>query len=277
LEDIVNLFIEEYIQKLQQLSNEDDVVNLYQWFWGNRDRIGETVSKINNQLSLKGEYQLQPDLPCLAIGGLQGLLVLSMNPGWDAELNKLEESYCRISPTNYIDLMLNFFELHPKVVGQKVRWWMNPLSWVKLLRDWEIRFGNYSGKARWDQASKTKLIGGWELFPFHSNKDGLSQKINDYDWIFRCAIESVKASLRLQPEVLLVVSKQGYQLIRNVLLIDEEWKDGIVGSGSFRTRVSYNKHRNGTEVIGVARQIFSAPRKFTNDELLGEINRLRNM
>ena len=272
----MNNFIEEYISKLRMLSDENDVKLLYRWFWDHQVEVARTARLINLELELTGEIELQPDLPCFVIGGMKGLLILSANPGWDQELNALEEAYCRRSPETYLDLMLNFFRTHPVVVGKRIRWWTSALSMVQLLCNWESRFGVHSGSAKWERAHSTELIGGWELFPFHSSKDGLSGRITEVDWLKACALESVRACIRLQPEILFVASRQGFELLRELLLPHEPWQDGYVGTGSLRTRVAYFKQSNGTEVIGISRQIFAAHRNFTNVELFAEIDRLRS-
>lgn len=271
----MNNFISEYLSHLQQISNQDDIANLYEWFWHQSDEVSRTATLINQSLGLEGENRLQPDLPCLAIGGLKGVLILSANPGWREDLNALEDSYCRLSPEKYTELMFRFFKMHPEVVGERIKWWNTALSWVQLLDNWESRFGDLNSGDKWDMADQTSLIGGWELFPFHSSKDGMSSLMGEVPWLRRCAIESVKAAIRVEPEVLFVASKRGWQFIRLQVLDEANWLDASVGSDRFETSISYARLGSNTEVITIARQIFAAPRNFTNEEVFSQVQRFR--
>lgn len=271
----MNKFIEQYIERVTQISSEKDVVSLYHWFWDNQEEIANTAYQINSEFSLSGEFILQPDLPCITVGSTKGLLLLAVNPGWQKDMNQIEDAYCKQSKENYINLMLGFFEYFPKVMGTRIRWWSNALSWVKLLSDWQNRFGDLSGAKKWEKAYSSELVGGWELFPFHSSKDGISRYIHEVKWLKDCAVESLQAALRLQPEVLFVASKRGWELVRAECLPNVDWKDGFVVSGASKTRVSCTRYSEKTEIVAVGMQIFSAHRKFTNRQLLEEINRLR--
>lgn len=271
----VNPFIEEYLALLRQVSGWKELEALYRWFWHRSDEVAATANAINHSLNLADAQQLQPDLPCLAIGGLTGVLLLSANPGWRKDLNTLEDAYCRQSPGAYVQLMRRFFKLHPGVVGERVSWWNSAIPWVKLLPGWESRFGSFQAGARWERADQTGLIGGWELFPFHSDKDGLSGLMDEVPWLRQCALESVRAAIRVSPEVLFIASKRGWQLTRMDLLANESWRDSTIGTGRYRTRISYARVEGKVEVISVARQVFSAPRNFTNEDLLNELDQLR--
>jgi len=272
----MNSFMDDYIAKLRGIEQEGDIKDLYRWFWDRPEQIQSTVEEINRTLSLSGEVQLQPDMPCLAIGGLKGVLLVNANPGWREDLNHLEDSYCRRSKDAYIDLMLNFFERHPEVVGERVTWWNSALSWVRLLDDWELRFGALDGKKKWAKAHQSKLVGGWELVPFHSSKDGVSGLMRKVPWLRTCAIESLRAAIRIGPEVLFVVSKKGWQFVRFDVLPEARWQDGTVGSGRMETNISYAKVGRQTEIIAIGRQIFSAPRNFTNQDVLSRVNEFRD-
>lgn len=273
----MNKFIRQYIEKLKQISSKEDVITLYHWFWDNQESIAETAYQINDAFSLIGDYKLQPDLPCITVGSTNGLLLLAANPGWDKVSNKKGDAYCKQSKNDYINMMLGFYKYHPIVIGKRITWWNNALSWVKLLENWKGRFGTLKGAEKWEKAHTSGLVGGWELFPFHSSSDGLSKFIHEVKWLKECAVESLQAALRLKPEIIFIVSKRGWELIRNELLPNADWSDGfVVGKNSkTKTKVSYYRYSEGTEVIAVAMQMFSAPRKFTNKQLLEEIKRLR--
>jgi len=272
----MNKFIDEYIEKLKNINNDEDLKNIYFWLWEKQNEITESALEINKSLELKGEYELKTDLPCITVGGRQGLLILSANPGWTEKYNKKENEYCKTSPDKYVDLMFNFFEKHPNVVGISSRWWSNAMSMVEILDGHRNFFKGLNREKKWGKVHETKMVGGWELFPFHSSKDGISSKIDDHNWLKICAIESINAAIRLSPKVLFIASKQGYKLVRNVLCSDlTGWKDGVVSREGDKAALSLYENQNGTEIIAISRQIFTAPRKFTNIDIINGVAALR--
>lgn len=271
----MNHFVQELTTRLSHLSNDFGLAELYEWMWDHQADIHESAIQINMTLGLTGDFALQPDLPCLSIGSRNGLLVLAANPGWKPMLNAREDSYCRRSKEAYKDVMFNFFSVHPRVVGERVRWWSKPMSFVQLLRNGSSRFGKYSSASqRWLCAHQSGLIGGWELFPWHSTSDGISAHIGSQEWLARLIRESVNAAVRFAPEVLLVASKAGFDLIRHQMLPDASWIDSEIGTRT-PTKVSYLRCTGGTDIVAIARQIFSAQRDFKNDDLFATIDSMR--
>jgi hypothetical protein len=252
---------------------------LYRWFWQSKKAIKSTANEINKVLKLDGKYEIKPDLPCLAVGSVIRLLVLSVNPGWKEDLNSKEDKYCQKTEEQYIDLMLNIFEKGPDVWKQRIRWWGKPFWFVRLLNDGVKRFGNAnSSEAKWRSAHKSKLIGGWELFPFHSESDGISSHIRDCNpdvYRLRESVEeSVRAAIRMSPEVLLIASPVGTQIVHR--LFPDKWFCEELGTN---TRISYCSLRNDgktTEIFTINHQIFSARRSFTNDKILKAVKVLRS-
>jgi hypothetical protein len=276
----MNKFFAEYQKQLSSIHSDDDLAKLYRWFWDSKEIIKATAGEINKSLKLTGKYEIKSDLPCLSVGSTKGLLVLCANPGWKEELSPLEEACCQRSPEEYIDLMSSFFERHPDVVGKRVPWWSKPFWFVRLLKSGLERFGNAkSSEEKWHLAHTSKLIGGWELFPFHSESDGISDHIcsdkHDDKWLRVCAEESVRAAIRMSPEVLLIASKVGSQIIHRLLPPDAKWRATTLSN----TQLSYcnlcNDDGQATEIFSIPHQIFSAPRKFTNQDILTAANLLR--
>lgn len=268
---LVNLpqFSEQYIARLQGIRTESDVHVLYEWFWRLRDEIPTIVAAINLELGLRGDYELKPDLPCIAIGSLCGIVLVSANPGWIEELNARENARCHVSEDAYQGLMFDYFDEHPRVVGQRVRWWSQPIGLLSLLRNSGERIGVIgAGEARWRTAHRSRLIGGWELHPFHSTSDELTQR-REIPWVRSWLTESLAAILRIGPEILFVASKTGYELMRE-LTAELAWSENPLTD----TRVAHAR-TGSTEIIIVRKQMFSAQRKFTNVELIQAINNFR--
>lgn len=275
----MNIFIEEYIQRLQEIKTSADVTALYRWFWERQGDVRMTVNAINATLHLKGEYALKADLPCLSVGGTSGLLVLSANPGWHEVYNHFEDEHSRKSAENYCTLMASFFEQHPQVIGRRIRWWSKPLAFVRLLPAWQERFGEAKTAAeRWAKAHSTGLVGGWELFPFHSQSDSFTRlplKPQCPAWLAACMKESLFAALRLSPEVLFVASKAGCDLIRSLVDPKLKWESCLISPGKSAMRLFYLRASATTEIVAIPYQMFSAPRQFTNTEVFAAVELLR--
>lgn len=270
----MNTFLRQFLRRLRDITTYDDVYNLYGWIWDHKGDLEESVGCINKECKLEGNEGLKPDLPCITVGGVNGVLLVSANPGWSPELNEKEELYCQQSKQQYMELMSRFFVRHPEVVGRRIGWWANALDCIKLLKNWESRFGLHKGQRRWERADETRLIGGWELLPFHSSSDGMSRNISKHEWLLECASASVNAALRLKPEVLFVASKHGSELVHDSLLAGNRWKEVTIGTGHFETRLAYSRLED-TEVILLYRQMFASHRNFKNQELYDIIDRLR--
>lgn len=266
-------FLEELRSRIALLQSEQDLQDWYGWVWAHQADVAAAIDAMNTTLGLTGDCVLQPDLPLLSNGSRNGLLVLAANPGWRTDLNALEDAYCRRSADHYNDLMLNYFSRHPVVVGRRINWWSKPFWFVRLLPNGSERFGSPSGAAdRWRRAHESKLIGGWELFPFHSSSDGFTPLVPKVDWLRALIVESVRAALRFSPQVLFVASKAGWKLVRHHLLPELPWQDQVLGG---KTPISYTKN-GSTEIIAIGKQIFSAHRNFTNNDILACVVTLRN-
>ncbi len=271
----MNSFVDNYIEQLKNISSISDVENIYDWFWNNQQELASTVSLINKELSLTEEFEFKVDLPCLLHGKNKGFLVFSANPGWNEVSNKLENDFCLISKSNYKDLMFNFFDQHPKVIGKRVRWWSNAMSILNILDKDYNYFGDLKSADKWKKVDDEGVLGGWDLIPFHSSSDKFSSVINDVAWLKSCAKESLSAAIRLKPKILFVASKAGYNLIRNTIYADENWSDGLVVRGGDSSKLSLLVTSNSTEVVAIDRQIFAAQRKYKNEDIFNAVKLLR--
>lgn len=275
----MNPLIEEYIGKLKSVRSPDDVRELHRWFWACRDELPALVAEMNAELRLRPPYDLKPDLPCISIGSTRGLLVLAANPGWSEQNNRLENAYCLASPEQYCGLMEGFFDLHPQVVGKRIRWWSNPMSFIQLLPDWQNRFGvELDARQKWQRAHASRIIGGWDLFPFHSQKDGITtHALRDRcaGWLRDCMAESLRAAFRIGPELILVASKAGCELTRQLLGTSEVWQSHRVGPEP-GTPIYYARISATTELVAIPYQLFSARRSFKNRDVFDAVHIMRS-
>jgi hypothetical protein len=272
----MNAFIYELTEKLRLIYSETDLTTFYQWLHSKQAEVAESATDMNRLLGLSGETLLQPDLPCLSVGSLKGLVILAANPGWSEKANALEDAYCRASAEQYIDILLNFFKTHPTVVGERVRWWSGPIGFYNELFDGKSDSTSMNSTEKWKTVGDERMLGGWELFPWHSSKDGISAQIQKTPWLHSLAKESIQALLRVNPKAILVASKAGYDLIRHDLLRNIDWLDSTVGSKT-KLAISYAKLDSGTEIIAVQRQIFASFKVVTNKELFAKIREFREL
>ena len=270
-------FVEELRLRIDRIMTSDDVSSIYEWLWNNQQAVADSATTINEGLNLQGAYALQPDLPCLAVGSLSNLVVMAANPGWGNNINLLENNFGLASINNYLDITRNFFYRHPRVVGRCTNWWSRAISYIALLPGQEDYFSQKlaGGQTRWDIVQHDNLIGGWELFPWHSQRDQLTSQMNDYPWLQNFYLSSINAIIRIQPRLLFIASKPGHNLIRNILEPNLQWYDFQIG----QKRVfqgSYVRLENNTEIVTFKGQLFAnMPRKFTDQDFFGLIRQIR--
>ena len=241
----MNRFISDYLEKLRSISSDENLIELYHWFWDKQDEIKHTAEEINRVLGLNGDHAIKPDLPCLTIGSRTGLLFLLVNPGW-TEINQKAEDYCRKSKDAYVDLMFNWFTRSPQILGKRIPYTASMISFIGVLRDGSARFGNpKTPEARWQRAQSSKLIGHWELFPFHSASDGLSKYVSKCAWLSACMKESIVEAFRFQPETLIIMSKFGCDMVKTIFERSlgrcYYWKgEGVVLFGFWENKTNRN-------------------------------------
>ncbi|MFZ9363808.1 MAG: hypothetical protein ACO25T_09290 [Arenimonas sp.] len=270
----MNEFITDFIEKIRNVQSENDLREMYRWLFTKQHDVANTAAQINNAFNLQGDLELKPDLLCLNVGASNGMVVLAANPGWSLEDNAREDAFCRNSVENYEDLIFNFFDTHPKVVGRRVRWWSGPINFSRELMPEYCENRNASAQQKWQAVNKSKTLGGWELFPWHSISDGISPQIKKSPWLHEFCKESILALIRLQPKIILVASKEGYDLVRRDLLDSVPWSDSTIGQKT-SVAIAYTRIKSGCEIIAIRRQIFASFKVLTNQEIFDEIERLR--
>jgi hypothetical protein len=272
----MNQFISDYLKKLKNVASDQDVIELYHWFWDRQSEIKGTANQINQAIHLSGDYAVKPDLPCLTMGSRGGLVFLLVNPGWNEDLNRKEDKHCRRSKDGYVDYFFNNFIKGPQVLGKRISYVASMISFVGTLRDGRERFGDPKTTVeRWKRAQSSKLIGHWELFPLHSKSDGLSQLVSHHPWLSLCMKESLAAAVRLQPETLLIMSKFGWNMVKNEMFRNEVWSEAQIGKVTVSYCLISGKTR-ATEVIAIPYQVLSArQRPFRNQQFFDGVDQLR--
>jgi hypothetical protein len=216
------------------------------------------------------------------MGSRAGLLFLFVNPGWNQEQNRKEDAHCRLSKDDYVDLYFKWFTKSPKVIGKRDNYTSSMISFVGVLRDGLDRFGlgslrTAAAERKWRRAQESRLIGHWELFPFHSAKDGLTRHVTKTPWLFDCVKASILAALRFQPELLIVMSIHGWEILTMQVLPNQHWTETKLGNPP--TSLSYCTilgTQRTTEIVAIRRQVFATYRICTNQELFDTVTRLRD-
>lgn len=265
-------FRHEYIIRLRALQSYEDVRDLYEWLWRSRSDISLAVQQMNQELKLEGPQELKPDLPCLAVGERTKLLIVALNPGWHPADNARENEICCRSPADYLRLMSNYFDEYPKQI-RRIRWWSLAMSFIPLVRG-QTDFGlvpKLTSQQKWHEAHEKSLLGGWEVFPFHSTRDGLTRYIPRSAWLREMAHESLRAAARMHPEVLFIASNAGWNLVRHDLWKNLPWNDEVLNG----TTLSYcPSGKANPEIVAISSQL-SAPRRVKNSELLLRVRQNR--
>jgi hypothetical protein len=271
----MNTFIDEFESRLDQVRSQDQLESLHDWIWDNKQNVARTASEINSSLRLTGSSELKRDLPCLTVGSTSGLVIVAGNPGWKPALNALEDVYCKRSKHAYRNLMFNFFHLHPIVRGGVYsKWWSKAMKFVALVPGQESWAQLKMDKPdRWAHIHASGILGGWDVFPWHSSKDAITRKVGKLPWLNDFCRASLGALLRMKPRVLFVASSAGYQLVRHDLLSDCDWIDFDLAG----TKCGYTNTAGGTEIIAIKVQILgNGVRSFTDKQLIEKVKGIRS-
>lgn len=273
----MNQFIRELREQYRRINGRDDLHAVYEWVWKRRTDVACTATEINASLRLEPPYDLQSALLCLGVGSHTDLVVLAANPGWHPKRGPLEHAYCVRSPEAYADMMFNFFERHPAVTGKYATFWTRAMSFLPMLPDRPVAVAQVDRpKVRWPRVHEAGILGGWDLFPWHSTRDRLTRSTDRHPWLKDLFRDSVEAVLRLKPKMLFVTSGSGSRLIREVLLPDEPWSHFSLGK-TITTKGCYTKLPSGTEVVCIGVQLLgSGFRSFSDEDLIAEVRACRS-
>jgi len=284
-------FFDEYVKQLKKLKQPEDVKRLYEWFWeqfGQDKTRLETVTEQINRNSIRSNladsFEVQPNLPCLGYGAMKRLLVVNANPGWHPRYNAIEEDH--ITGFNdgrkYFELYSeNFFEEYPKMFSSRkrtIRLWTSAMNFISILGKWKGKLPEKS-LMKWQFVSENGLIGGWEIFPFHSTSDALTRDFERRDWLKESAIWSVVGAMRMAPEVAIVASEGGAKIINEYIFKNQRPIHAtVVGVNRNQdVNLTYRLLSNGTELFSISKQVFSGSARHPGyDRILGKMEDLRS-
>jgi hypothetical protein len=222
--------IENLEKQLDTIHDKDSLNDFHRWFWNWWYPKSKSIAaELNAQLMFRDKQVIQSDVGYLCVGKPTDIVLLSMNPGYHQDKNKLEMK-AKKDFVSYLNFVENYFEEYPKVVKHKGRFWSNAIGFA-------ARVGGLQSDPKgnnWDYAAGKsnhpgwRSIAGWELFPFHSENDGFSNHLSKAlmypypsnspeDLVLRLAKASVYALFRTAPKEIIVASQQGVALVYQAL------------------------------------------------------------
>ena len=206
-------------------------------------------------MNLKGLKKLKTDLPCFGVGNLKGLVVVAANPGWNLKTNPKEEAHCSRSADLYIEFMRKFYSQYPRVIGTSSQWWSKAMNYQDFMKEGPGNWSEFKPwQVKWRRTSKCDFLGGWDLFPFHSNQDGISTQIKSNPVVRELALESFNALIRIKPRAILIAHTEGYDFVTKKH--QDEWAIGKAGTGPKEIAIGL-MFNDDMPIMALRRQVFS--------------------
>ena len=280
------MFVKFLTDQATELTKVHDHATLATWHRGFAQAWGENASALaksaNATYGLTGDYAIQDDVGYLVAESAHELgpeggptwVLLSANPGWHPKANPTERRlkgqspHGSVNPDTYEGYRTKYFpRWKTEVIDPNVKngaaWWTRA---IRFMCHCAGASNNEAGPA-----NPTIRLMGWELWPMHSRRDGLSRLVKKHDELRTFAQASVAAALRVlaaeeRPGGLIVASAVGLALVPalkvpNLALQKEHTIAGV------RVRAGHWGGPGGVRTALIGRQLFSG---------WGQINRERS-
>lgn len=221
-------------------------------------------------------------MPLLGIGSTKGLVLLSANPGWkdpaQSAANVRENAFRLRSLEDSKRFTREYFSVQLEALGKRTQFWgrsfalLELLGWPRVQRAAGLPVGAPEKRTaqRWEMVQNSGLFGAWELLPWHSERDGFSSA-KENALVRELCEASLRAVLRTRPELLVVASMTGYDMLRRSLP-DAAWSDTVVQSSK---PVKVSRATFGpTTLLAVRWQMFARNAPLSVAQLLGAAKEL---
>jgi hypothetical protein len=239
----------------------------------------------NVALELQGDHSIKPDVGYLAVERrVQGpcnppWVLLCANPGWQEASNEVERvlkgqrelnAPCHLE--TYEAFRTRFMDRwYPEVMQRSGRsrgagWWNRASTFLHRISGLEKPPGMMTLHPEWD-------VIGWDLWPFHSTRDGLSHRVQDQqNGLQAFAKASLLAALRMEGTAGVIAASSAANRIVQTLAENGNHELRTTHTVEFRAtyeqrdgqprtvRVPVSRHEYGKDrrtLIVVGRQIFS--------------------
>ena len=228
------IYLDEFLQQISTSRTDEDVLGrLSRWQFERRGDQVNAIDTLNAQLGYgqTDDRRLQPShLPTTAIGRLDGLVVVSANPGYNADRNGLENALRSTSADGNEAFCKDFFSRYPEVVNSTSKYWTWVLGlWKEAFLEPDDPRHAVRGRALWALAHREQWpVGGIDLIPFNSSKDGITARLHELQdgrWLqlakatllMACRIRSGAAPGHpSKRRIVLVASSRGDAMVREV-------------------------------------------------------------
>ncbi len=224
----------ELLQDLtKRLAHVEDRATLSVWHrhfaakWGAQAEA--LAASANDTLGLAGDHQVRPDIGYLAVERAQAeqrvrpWILVSANPGWGARANKKEREV-KGQPDIHGPVNLEAYEAfrsafldrwYPEVLQADAPrsgvWWNNAARFLHTLHGLDKPAGMMALHGSFDAI-------GWELWPFHSTRDGFSGRIAaGNEELSAFAQASLSAAIRMEGTAGIVAASSAAERVVNTL------------------------------------------------------------
>lgn len=216
-------FLNAYIECLAQVQTAEDAYELLpSWQSANVGSWDRVRPLLNEALNLQGSNAFTHHIPTSFVGRLDGWVLVAANPGWNSVANALEDAFRRTGQNNNAAFVGGFFQQYPVVTHTTNR------TWSRVLRLYAHAHAQPQalaarGSQLWFRAHEEGWsIGGLDLIPFHSAKDGITPLLLEppnptAELMRKVAIETLKMAVRIAAERLIVASGPGLALFEQVV------------------------------------------------------------
>jgi hypothetical protein len=233
-------YLEAYSAQLDLVQNVEQLYgDLLNWQWAQHTLDGQWVqdtlgcqaqNELNNEFfAAQNAAQLRlrwENPPTTAVGGFNGIVTVAANPGFDDELGNAAEIQIRATPDGNRAFCESFFDAeNAGQLTHEISWWQSVARFchaaLEVVQPLPI-------DDLWEWAAATHCVGGVDLVPFHSARDGVTPLIRNtpridnhranIKWALRSAGKSTfRMVLRLKPKVIFVASAAGTEIAEEVL------------------------------------------------------------
>jgi hypothetical protein len=246
--EITRVYLNGYISRLVGVQTTDQLYGLfYHWQHEQGNNAAHAQGTINriffpDTSDIRRLYPAQP--LTTAIGGFNGVVILSANPHYDRGRNTIEQRLRRTAEgsRHFCEEFFTNENVEQRSHTQKSQWWRNAAKfafdststngkkheevakdeWRALEKGHGQKWAHFRLQHLWNWAGNTGCVGAVDLLPFHSNQDGITGLIEHWQdneraddasnvkrLLHAIATQTFKMVLRLRPRVILVVSKAG--------------------------------------------------------------------
>lgn len=260
-------FLRAHAATLDQVNDGESRARWHQNFaaqWG--PQAQSLATSANALYGLSGEALVQSDLGYLTAESSptpeteRTLILLSANPGWVRELNAVERTLKGqpigdgvVDLDKYDLYRRNFFprwyeDVVKPINWQRGMWWNNALNFLHCV-------AGLTPSRKMCRLDPRLHVIGWELWPMHSARDGLTAAAQRDSTLREFAKQSIRAALRTRAEAVVIASVAGFELLEELQL------DGLTGGR--RGEIEGIKVRAWTgapdrpSVFAVRRQLFA--------------------